>query len=307
MALARALGFDARVAYLAPRHQYFFDADFLDTSQLIGYSVAVVRQDSTKWLLAPGTRFAPFGLLPWTMTGVRGLLVNKDGGEFIDSPEPLSNQAILERVAHLQFLEDGTLQGKLEVSFTGLQALEQRLEIYREDETGKRKAIQDLMKKWFPAGATLEITNAPKWESSEEPLNIECTLTLPNFAASTGRRVLLPAGVFQANQRHPFQNATRVHPIYFGHPFQEVDDVSIELPPSLDVESLPPSRSEEANWAVFKTSRSRQGKSIRLQRRLTMNRYQFSANQYPALRALYDVVYAADEERLVLQTNTAAR
>jgi len=306
VALARAAGFDSQVAYLAPRHQYFFDADFLDTSQLSGY-VAVVRQGSTTWFLDPSTRFAPFGLLPWTVTGVRGLLLNKNGGEFVDSPEPLSNQAIVERVAHLQLLEDGTLQGKLEVSFKGLQALEQRLDIYREDETGKRKTIKDVMKKWFPAGATLEITNAPNWESSEEPLSFECTLTLPNFAAPTGRRVLLPAGVFQANQRHPFQNATRVHPIYFGHPFQEVDDVSIELPPGLDVESLPPSRSEEANWAVFKTSRSREGNLIRLQRRFTVNRYQFPANQYPALRTLYDVVYAADEERLVLQTNSAAR
>ena len=305
VALARAAGFDAQPAYLSRRDRYFFDPDFLNPFQVI-YATTLVRSGSEKWFLDPGTPFAPFGILPWWVTGGRGLLAGKNGGQFIDSPEPTSEQAAVKRQARLQLLEDGTLTGKLAVTFFGLEALEHRLNAYDEDETGKRKLIEDEVKSWLPKDATLEIVNIGSWQNPEDTFRVECKLTLPGLAISTGRRLLLPAGVFQVGGKHPFQSAKRVNPVYFGRPFQEVDEVTIELPQGFSVESMPPGRQEVANWAGLQTRRTAEGSELRLERRLQINRYYFPPQHYALLRSFYDLVRSADEERVVLQKSPAA-
>ena len=43
---------------------------------------------------------------------------------------------------------------------------------------------------------------------------MESTVEVAEFAVSTGRRLILPLAIFQANEKHPFPHAKRIHPIY---------------------------------------------------------------------------------------------
>lgn len=307
VALARAAGFDASVAYLSARNQYFFNADYLDEDQLNAY-VTVVQLGSQQLFLDPASMFAPYGLLSWPQTGVQGLLLDKDGGTWIKSAQPMSNQAVVHRLAKLDLLDDGTLQGELQVTFTGLEAYDRRTSVYQEDDAGRQKEIEDEIKEWLPPAATLEIEKIDDWESTEEPLRVECHLTIPGFAASTGRRLLLPAAVFQVGGRHPFQHATRLYPVYFHYPFQEADDITIKLPEGFRVESLPKPRETKTPFAALETRRTQQSEdSLHIKRHLIMEGYFYRANYYPMLRSFYDTVRSADEERLVLQSAETAQ
>ena len=54
--------------------------------------------------------------------------------------------------------------------------------------------------------------------------------------------MLIPVGVFTAPEKHIFEHANRVHPIYFEFPYEKVDDVTIDLPRGWQVNSVAASR-----------------------------------------------------------------
>lgn len=306
VALARAAGFQVSVAYLSDRAQYFFNPQRLDADQL-DKLIAVVRLGDKDLFLDPATLFSPFGLLSWENTRVQGLRLDKSGGTFIQSSEPTNASAIVERKAKLQLLEDGGLEGNLRVIFTGQEALSRRIEAYDEDEAGKRKQVEEELKEWLPAGSTVKIESIANWESAEEPLQVECSLQVPNFAVSTGRRLLLPAAVFQVNRRHPFQHAQRVHAVYFHYPYEELDDITIELPAGYRVESLPPQRNDKTPFALLEVNSQSESRSVRFRRRFAMEGILFRKEYYGALRSFFDKVKASDEEKVVLETAAAAQ
>jgi hypothetical protein len=300
-ALARAAGFDTSVVRLSGRHRYFFDPSVQDYRQLNDIAV-VVKLDGKELYLDPGNRFAPFGLLSWSQTGVRGLKPLKEGAEFILSPQPDSSLAVIERTAEMKVLEDGTLEGNLVVQFHGQAALSRRLDAYDEDDAGRKKEIEDEIKSWLPAGATVDIKNIADWEGSEQPLRIECALTIPAFATSTGRRMLVPPAVFHAGRSHPFQHTRRVHPVYFLYPYREVDAITLELPEGFQLEGAPPPRNEQSNFALFKTASSTDSGKLKFQRLFALEGFLFRTEYYGMLRSFYDRMRTADEERLVFRS-----
>ncbi len=148
----------------------------------------------------------------------------------------------------------------------------------------------------------MKLTNTPVWDSSEQPLVAEFDLQIPNFGASTGRRVLLPAGVFETNHKNPFQHDTRVHPIYFSYPWQEVDDIQIEIPKGLEPETLPPAKKVDQSFGHYEISSAKEANELHIQRKFIMGTMIFQTEYYPYLRAFYNDVGGGDEQQLVLRT-----
>ena len=132
-------------------------------------------------------------------------------------------------------------------------------------------------------------------------------MKVPNYASSTGRRLLAPSGVFQASTKRAFQNAKRVHPVYFPYPYQEVDDVTLRLGPSGKVESLPAPRSQSVPFGSYEASCESRGGTLQLKRKMNMDGIYFTVDHYAALKAFYNTVRAGDEQQIVLQNVSAAQ
>ncbi len=313
VALARAAGFQADPIRVASRKNGFFRKNFPDESQLDAVVVSV-RVDGKERFFDPATRYCPFDLLPWEETGTTGVRVtglSATGGirptfgirapKFISTPPPKSNDAIIERRAALRLDQEGAAEGDVSVTFIGQEALERR-SVHREaNEAGKRKGLEDEVKGWLPAGATVDLKGAPNWEESDRTLRAEFHLKIPNWASTTGRRLLVPIALFQMNERHPFPNAQREHPIYFQYPFQQFDEVKLEAPEGFQVESLPEPGNAVFPFCHYAILTSNQGESIRLERRLNMFEYLLKRDAYPTLRSFYDRVRAGDEGQVVLR------
>jgi transglutaminase-like putative cysteine protease len=300
-ALARAAGFDAGMLYVAGRSGQPFEPNRLSWRQL-NANLVQVRLGSQEWYLDPATRFCPYNLLPWQETEARGVRPEKEGSAFVTTPSPKSAEAIVEREAALHLDVDGTLAGNVQVKFIGQEALERRLDNRHTDAAGRKKALEDEVKDWLPKGSTVELKNSPTWESSEESLSAEFTVKIQDLAAATGRRLLLPLAIFQVREKYPFRSATRVHPIYFRHCFQELDTITVTLPKGYQVDSLPARRSDGLYFCRYEIARHSQDGTLRLERRLVMDGYFFRVEAYSALRAFYDSVRAGDEEQVVLKT-----
>lgn len=298
--LARAAGFEASVVLLSARTRGFFHEQVLDASQLNAH-VVLVRWGEKELYLDPATPYCPFGYLSWEQTAVRGLRLDKEGGEFVSSPLPRSADAVTGRRARLRLDADGSLAGRVEVAFRGEEALRRRLEAMEEDEAGRQEKLEEEIKGWFSAGAQVEIESESGWESAGEPLRVEFRVEVPEFAIATGRRLLLPLGVFQVNRTYPFAHAERVHPVYFLYPWQEVDEITLELPPGYEVEGMPPGEEMLIPFGKYEISCEKQAEGLRVRRRLVMEGNFFKKEYYAALRFFYNKVKAGDEQHAVLE------
>jgi Domain of Unknown Function with PDB structure (DUF3857)/Transglutaminase-like superfamily len=300
LALARAAGFEAYPVMASARSVYFFKPAIMNASQL-NTNVVLVKLNGKDVYCDPGTAFVPFGLLPWAETAVQGLRLDKDGGSWVRTELPESSISRIERKADLKLDDAGSLEGKLTITFTGLEALLRRQEERNVDEAGRKKFLEDQVKEYVPVGIEVELTNKPDWGSSSEKLVAEFDLKVPGWVSGAGRRVLLPVALFGATEKRVFELSNRVHPIYFEFPFEKIDDVTIDLPLGWQVSSVPPLKNQDSKAIVYTLKVEDDKGRLHLNRKLNVDILLLDAKSYPTLRAFFQIVRAGDEQQVVLQ------
>jgi len=305
LGLTRAAGIEAYAVLISRRNDYFFTPRMMNPNQL-NDNVVLLKLNGKDVYCDPGTAFTPFGLLPWSETAVAGLKLDKEGGSWVTTSLPESTASKIERKADLKLRDDGTLEGKVAITFTGLEAVYRRLEQRNEDEASRKKFLEDQLKEYIPVGIDVELTNKPDWASSNEKLVAEYEVKVPGWASGAGRRAMLPVGLFSATEKHLFDHAQRVHPVYFQFPFQKADDVTIELPLGWQVSSTPKAVNQDAKAIVYTMKADEDKGTLHLTRGLAVNMILVDAKSYPTLRNFFQVVRTDDEQQIVLQPQGAA-
>jgi hypothetical protein len=112
-------------------------------SRELDANIVLVKVDGKDMFFDPGAEFTPFGMLPWMETNVVGLRLDKDGGKWIFTTLPESNASRVEHKGDLKLLEDGSLAGKVTVTWTGLAAMRRRVEERNEDDANRKKLLED--------------------------------------------------------------------------------------------------------------------------------------------------------------------
>lgn len=197
------------------------------------------------------------------------------------------------------------MEGTLQLAFTAQEALSHRLEYYDEDETGRRKALEDEIKAWLPEGAKVDIKKAEPWESSDQDFRVECTFTVPNFATVSGHRMLFPPAIFQAPRTNPFKSEKRKYPIYFDYAYQVEDKIAWTLPDGFQVEGLPSGYSYQTNYISYKTSIAPDRTGLIFQRIKSMNGFIFDAGSYTIIKAAFEQIVGNDNKQVVLRQSTS--
>ena len=300
LGLVRAAGFEAYGCWVSSRQEYFFSPVTMQSSKL-NSNVVLVKLNGKDLYLDPGVVFTPFGLLTWSETGVQGLRLDQDGGTWIQTTLPQAFESRIERVGKLKLSDTGDLEGKLTVTYTGLEAMHYRLEERHADEVARRKFLEERATSQIGMGAEAELTNTPDWSSSETPLVAEFNLKVPGWASNAGRRVVIPAAIFSAAEKGIFEHANRVHPIYFEYPYEKADDVTVELPPGWQVSSVPAPQDLDAKAALYSLKVEQSRGTLRLTRKLTIDMLLLDQKNYSSLRNFFQVVRTGDGEQIVLQ------
>ena len=268
--------------------------------------MVLVKVNGKEEFFDPGAAFTPFGMLPWTETGVAGLKLDKDGGSWIQTPLPASEQSKIERRAELKLGAEGDLEGKLTVSFTGLEALWRRIEERNQDETARKKFLEDQVKEDIPVGSEVDLIKQPEWSNSETPLTAEFNLKVPGWTSAAGKRAMLPTSLFCAREKHVFEHADRVWPIYFHFPYKTTDDVNIKLPAGWLVESVPKDEDRDLKGAEYSLKVEKNNGIVHIQRVLRCDLYMVPKESYPVLRGFFQFVKSEDEQQVVMQPGATA-
>jgi hypothetical protein len=305
LALARAAELEAYPVLVSRRSEYFFTPQTMDTHRL-NDNVVLVKLNGKDTYYDPGTLFTPFGILPWPETGVAGLRLDKDGGSWVTTTVPDSAASRIERKADLRLTDQGSLEGKLTVTFAGLEALSMRHEMNNEDEAARKTYLENQVREFIPVGIEVELKNQPEWKSSSPTLVGEFEIKVQGWASGAGHRALIPVGLFSAPEKHVFEHASRVHPIYFDFPTARLDDVTIELPLDWKVNSMPPAHVDEGKVCAYNTKAENKQGTLHLTRKLSIEAITLETKYYGALRNFYQVVRTGDEQQIVVQPGASA-
>lgn len=305
LGLARAAGFEAYGCWVSDRRHYFFTPNSMQPQKL-NANVVLVKMNGKDLYFDPGAAFTPFGVLTWSETGTAGLRLDRDGGTWIQTTLPQSSESQIQRSAKLKLSgETGDLEGKLTITYSGLEASGCRLEQRHADQVERKKFLEDLAQSEIPAAAQLDLTNQPDWKNPDVPLVAEFNIKIPGWASSAGRRVMLPVGIFALQEKQVFDHASRVHPIYFEYPFEKLDDVSIELPAGWHVSSVPKPRVQDGHVIVYEVKAEDNQGVLHLKRKLSVDILLMEQKYYTALRNFFQIVRSGDEEQIVLQPGAA--
>jgi Domain of Unknown Function with PDB structure (DUF3857) len=304
LALVRAAGFEAYGMMVPDRQNYFFDANLMQENRL-DENIVLIKLNGKNIYCDPGAAYTPFGLLPWSETGVQGLQLGKKESVWAPSLVPTADQAATERRASLTLSETGDLEGKLTVNYTGIEAAHMRREERNADAAERKKYLEDAVKEYTSAASEVTLTNQPEWKNSAVPLEAEFSFKLPGWAAQAGHHVLVPVGLFGAREKHLFDHAERVHPIYIEYPYTESDDIEIQLPAGWKVSSLPPGWKDTGKVVTYTLAAQENNGKLHLSRSLAVNFVFLDTKYYPALRPYFQQIQTTDDEQVVVDPAAA--
>ena len=299
LALVRAAGIQADPVIVSTRDVRFFNYRTQNPAEL-NSNVVLVTLNGKEMFLDPGTAFAPFGLLPWSETAVKGRRLDKDGGTWVETPLTETAESRVERKGNLKLATNGTLEGKITVTFTGHEALWRRHEERNEDEAARKQFLEDEIKADIPSGVVVELANRPDWNSASPTLVAEFDLKIPGWASIAGQRAVMPVGLFGGQDKRSFLHQTRAHPLYFGFRHQSADDITIELPTNWQVNSSPQPVRENRKVLDYASSSESKNGSLHLNRQLTVATLLVETQHYGAMQNFFEIVRTGDEEQIIL-------
>jgi hypothetical protein len=186
-----------------------------------------------------------------------------------------------------------------------LEAASLRLEQRNQDETSRKKVLEEQARYAVPAAIEVELTNKPEWSVADSNLVAEFSLKVPGWVSGAGSHALLPVGIFGAPEKHLFEHTTRVHPLYFHYMSQRVDDVTIELPLGWKVSNLPKPGNKDAKLLVYTMTADEKNGTLHIERHLKSDLVMLESKYYPAVRSFYESVRTSDDEQIVLQPAVA--
>jgi hypothetical protein len=300
LGLTRAAGFEAYGCWVSSRAEYFFSPATMEGYKL-NANVVLVKLNGNDLYFDPGAAFTPYGMLGWVETGTKGLRLDKDGGAWIETTLPAAAESRIERVGKFKLSETGDLEGKLTVTYTGLEAMYRRLEDRNSDDVERKKTLEGAVTSQIEGAAEAELTNKPDWTHSETPLVAEFNLKIPGLMVNAGSHTIIPAAIFTAGEKNLFEHAERVYPIYLDYPYEKSDDITVELPAGWQVKSLPPTLDRGLSLHHYSLKTVQTQGTLNLTRKLTMNFLHLNKEYYTMLRSFFQMVRAGDGEQVILQ------
>jgi len=299
VSMARAAGLKAYVMGIADRSERIFLPNYLSFGQLDDY-IAIVKLGGIDTYFDPGARYCPFGHLAW-FHNVSGGLRQTDGGTAIfNTPRPLYTDNQIKRIANLTLDEQGVASGSVVITYVGDPARRWRETALTGDETSLKADLQTELEHELPSGMEITVDGLGDLTGTDKPLVITYTVH-GAIGSSAGKRLLVPANLFQAGEKPKFPSEKRDVPIDMHYGSLTQDAVGYRIPASMTVESIPAADKAELKTDAAFTSSSRVVKDgIVLYRNVSIGRFIYAAAEYPDVREFYKKLEAKDQETLVL-------
>ena len=299
VAMARAAGMKAYVAAVVNRDKNIFLPGYFSLGQLDD-DLAIVNVDGKEQYFDPGSRFCQYGHLAWKHTNVSGLRQTEDGTAIAQTPSEPYTASRIQRVANLKMDEHGVASGTVSMTYIGTPALYWRQHSLGGDATSLEHDLRSSVEEMLPAGMDVKVSSIEKLAAYEQPLRINFAVQ-GQIASSTGKRLIVPADLFEVNEKPSFPHEKREIPVYFDYASVSQDAVRVNFPASMKVESMPPSdKGQFQNLAAYDVATASTPTSVTFQRNYSLGTILFMPKEYAGLRSFYSKMETDNQGSVVL-------
>ncbi len=307
--LARAAGLRAYAIMVSDRDRNIFIREQLDWSQLDDI-LAIVDLGGKEMFFDPGERYCEYGKLQWAHTGTMGVRQTAKGPtELAQTPSPVYKDNIVVRTASLHLATDGAVTGVVRIVMNGEPALRWRQEALRTDEQAAKTSFEQELKKSLPDAVDAKMIHFVGLADTGQLMAI--VDVSGHLGTRTGKRLFLPGEFFEAKAALRFGSEKRENAVDLRYPFIVEDDIRIELPPGLALETIPAGVDLPlGHWAQYRANYISAKDGFEEQRTLGVGNIFYKVDEYPQLRAFFQKISAQDQTQMVLiaspPTNRAA-
>lgn len=304
--LATSLGHETRLAFGGDRSEKFFNPRQAHASFIHFSSVAVKINGRWKYY-DPGDRFATIGMLPWNEEDTSVLLLSSK--DFTTTKTPLSDpqSSGLMRNGKFKLLEDGTLEGTVNVVYSGQLSYVEKKDGYKASASKREEDLKEAVKKRM---STAEITDIriDNADDPDRPYGYSYKIRVPNYAQKAGKRMFFQPGYFEYGKAAEFSSATRKYDMYFHYPWSEKDSIEFTLPAGyvLDSPDSPAAIADGQKIASLNIDiRASDANSyMKYDRNFFFGgngMYLFPASSYQAVKAYFDAFQKANSHSITLR------
>jgi hypothetical protein len=306
-AMARAQGFDVRVARLGSRNDRPFDPAFLNTFFLRSFEIAVRVGDRWRFY-DPAAKWLPGGMVPWDEEGSDALVTDPKASVFTKVPFSEPEKSLTLRTGVFELDEEGTLEGEASLAYSGHAAANRRSGKARESAAQREDDIRELVRGQVGNAEVSEV-KVENIEDAEKPLTYSYRVKVPGYAQRTGKRLFVPLSYFQHGHPARFPASERKYPVWFEYPWAEEDNVSIKVPKGFELENAEaPASFGLGEVGEYRVSAKAGGGRLVYQRKLIFGRggaLVFPLTTYPALKKVFDAIHDQDQHTITLRQQAA--
>jgi len=307
-AMANSVGLEVRPALTADREDIIFTPAMTDQYFLRHIDMGVNIGGNWK-LYDVSARELPASMLSWREEGMQALLSDPKKPEFVAAPVAPPEASARVRKAALTLSEDGSIEGDIDLKYSGHSARERRDELEGDSEARRLEIFKDQLAKMYP-DAEISDTRIENAGDPEKPLVLHYHLKAQGYAQRTGKRILVPPFFFQRGAAPFFSAGERKYPVYFPYAWQEQDSVTIELPKgfALDNAEAPASLDFGAPGAYKVKIMTRGGHQLIAERDFTFGKdghIAFDPETYPQLKKIFEEIQKRDDHTISLKQTVA--
>src|SRR5690606_38907096 len=156
-AMARAAGYEARIAFSGNRSDLFFDRRVANFNLMMGSSSIAVKVGEKWRFFSPASYFVPFGMMGWVEENQMALIGDPKDLIFVEIPLSGADRSVESRTGKFKLDGDGNLTGDARIEYTGHQAFRHKMLNRGDSRTEQETRLKDLVRATM--GSTAEVEN----------------------------------------------------------------------------------------------------------------------------------------------------
>jgi hypothetical protein len=239
-----------------------------------------------------------------------GLRQVEGGAVISDTPFTTYKDSRTDRIADLEMDEHGEVSGTVKLAFQGAPAMRWRQTRLRGDDMSLNHQLQTALEEMLPGGMEVKVSKIENLDEYEQPLQVSYNVK-GAIATATGKRMMVPADIFEFTAKPAFSHTSREQAVYFPYTYTMLDAVRVKVPANFTFESVPAAEDmtykekdkdgKEAIAAMYQMRSESKGQSITIHRNLFMAEIIFPKDDYPQLRSFFTKFEARDHEPTVIK------
>lgn len=295
-ALLRKLDIDANPVVLSTRSNGALPPYSVSLEKL-NYVVVQAVIGEKSYLMDATEEYLPLGMLPERAINGRGLVIKKEGIDWISLKPVKKDKSV--SIFKMKLSADGKLKGSWEKSYTDYAALDERKEYHNyNSEDDFLKAIEAKN-----VGLSVNKFSITDLDSINKPLTEQFEVEVKNKVTRMNNQLFISPVLFEKFDVNPFKMPERQYPVDFITPVERMQVFYLELPEGYAVDSLPKNirMNLPDNSASFSMQSSTSEGTVQVLFKYQISKPVFVQTEYPDLRVFFDELVKKQAEMLTIK------